>query len=224
MAQLESYLPLLTLFFFLIPSLTTAISSSCGGTCQTLNDCPGQLICISGKCTDDPTVGTHVCTNGSSTAGGCNSAGTLICGGTSYYTYDCSPPITSSTPALLSNNDFTAAGSGPSACDGKYHENTQPIVALSTGWYDKGSRCGNLILITAKNGKTVKAKVVDDCDSMHGYSCDSERDVEGPCANNIINGSDAVWEALGLNITDAIVEVTWTMAERVRSYVCIVTN
>jgi len=40
---------------------------SCGSQCQNLNDCGGQLICIAGRCGDDPDIGTHVCmpTNGS---------------------------------------------------------------------------------------------------------------------------------------------------------------
>ncbi|KAJ4982276.1 hypothetical protein NE237_033113 [Protea cynaroides] len=181
-------LALLLLCLSFLPSLATAISN-CRGTCETLNDCNGQLICISGKCDDDPTVGTHVCSDASPTVGGCNSSGTLICG---------------------------AGGSGEAACDGRYHNNTELIVSLSTGWFDGGNRCGNLIQITAKNGKKVKAKIVDECDSMRGYSCDNEGDVEAPCANDIISGSDAVWEALGLNTTDGVVEVTWTLADRVR--------
>ncbi|KAJ4981418.1 hypothetical protein NE237_032255 [Protea cynaroides] len=159
------------------------------GTCETLKDCDGQLICISGKCDDDPTVGTHVYSDASSIAGGCNSSGTLICGGKSYFTYDCSPPITSSMVAHLSPNDFSeASGSEESACDGKYHKNTELNVFVSTG------------------------------------CCDNEGDVEAPCANDIISGSDAVWEALGLNATDGVVEVTWTLADRVMSYVCILTS
>ncbi|KAJ4981645.1 hypothetical protein NE237_032482 [Protea cynaroides] len=154
-------LALLLLCLSFLPSLATAISN-CGGTCETLNDCNGQLICISGKCDDDPTVGTHVYSDASSIVGGCNSSGTLICG---------------------------ASGSGESACDGKYHNNTELNVFVSTG------------------------------------CCDNEGEVEAPCANDIISGSDAVWEALGLNTTaDGIVGVTWTLADRVRSYVCILTS
>ncbi|RVW22324.1 Ripening-related protein grip22 [Vitis vinifera] len=39
-----------------LPFLALGLSS-CGGSCQTLNDCEGQLICINGKCNDDPRSG-----------------------------------------------------------------------------------------------------------------------------------------------------------------------
>ncbi|XAR59993.1 hypothetical protein NMG60_11033200 [Bertholletia excelsa] len=189
--------------------------SNCNGACQTLNDCEGQLICINGKCNDDPNVGTHMCSGGqnpsSPSSGTCKPSGNLSCKGKSYPIYDCSPPITAATPAKLTNNDFSAGGDGggPSECDDKYHSNNELIVALSTGWFNKRSRCGKMISIRA-NGKSVLAKVVDECDSMHG--CDSEHAGQPPCDNNIVDGSDAVWSALGLNKDAGIVDVTWSMA------------
>ncbi|KAJ0046603.1 hypothetical protein Pint_03702 [Pistacia integerrima] len=33
-----------------------------------------------------------------------------------------------------------------------------------------------------------------------------------PCSNDIVDGSDAVWHALGLNIEVGVVDVTWSMA------------
>ncbi|CAK9314392.1 unnamed protein product [Citrullus colocynthis] len=47
--------------------------------------------------------------------------------------------LTSSTRAVLTNNDFTEGGrrGDPSECDGQFHNNSIPIVALSTGWYNK---------------------------------------------------------------------------------------
>ncbi|RVW97293.1 Ripening-related protein grip22 [Vitis vinifera] len=42
-----------------------------------------------------------------------------------------------------------------------------------------------MIRITAPSGRSVLAKVVDECDSADG------------CANNIVDGSDGVWAALG---------------------------
>ncbi|RRT60841.1 hypothetical protein B296_00022854 [Ensete ventricosum] len=39
------------------------------------------------------------------------------------------------------------------------------LVALSTGWYDSGSRCNKNIKINA-DGRTALAKVIDDCDSV----------------------------------------------------------
>ncbi|KAJ0103095.1 hypothetical protein Patl1_03844 [Pistacia atlantica] len=49
------------------------------------------------------------------------------------------------------------------------------------------------------NGKNVIAKVVDECDE------------EPPCRNDIVDGSNAVWHALGLNIEVGVVDVTWSM-------------
>ena len=52
--------------------------------------------------------------------------------------------------------------------------------------------------------------VVDECDSLHG--CDDEHNFEPPCANNIVDGSPAVWKALGLNTDDGEVPITWSEA------------
>ncbi|GMN24891.1 hypothetical protein TIFTF001_000728 [Ficus carica] len=200
-----------------LPLLSHAISS-CNGPCRDLNDCDGQLICINGKCNDDPDVGTHICGKNpppppsGGRGSGCSQYGTLTCGGSAYPTYKCSPPVTSSTAAKLTNNDFSEGGDGggPSSCDGKYHSNSERIVALSTGWFANSSRCGKMIKITAKNGRSVMAKVVDECDSMQG--CDAEHAYQPPCKNNIVDGSDAVWSALGLDKNVGIVGVTWSMA------------
>ncbi|XP_022879293.1 kiwellin-like [Olea europaea var. sylvestris] len=205
---------LLMMFYTLYLSSPGNAISSCNGPCSTLNDCSGQLICIGGKCTDDPDVGTHICKGGTSPSpsGSCQQSGTLVCNGQSYPKYQCSPPVTSSTPAQLTLNDFSAGGDGggPSECDGNYHNNTENIVALSTGWYSGGSRCGKNIRITANNGRSTTAKVVDECDSMNG--CDKEHAYQPPCKNNIVDGSDAVWKALGLNEDLGIVDVTWSTA------------
>ncbi|XP_030547707.1 kiwellin-like [Rhodamnia argentea] len=190
-------------------------ANSCNGPCQTLDDCDGQLICINGRCADDPQVGTHICGNSpqSPSSGGCQPSGTMSCDGQSYPKYDCSPPVTSSTRATLTNNDFSKGGDGggPSECDDRYHENSELIVALSTGWYAGGSRCGNKISITStKTGRSVMAKVVDECDSRNG--CDDEHDYQPPCRNDIVDGSDAVWHALGLDINVGEEDVVWSMA------------
>ncbi|KAK3442331.1 kiwellin [Eucalyptus grandis] len=188
--------------------------SSCNGPCHTLDDCTGQLICINGKCHDDPDVGTHVCpSTPSPSGGGCQPSGTMYCQDKSYPKYSCSPPVTSSTQATLTNNDFSEGGDGggPSECDSSYHDNSEKIVALSTGWYADGSRCGNGIKITStKTGRSVTAKVVDECDSMNG--CDGEHANQPPCRNNIVDGSKAVWDALGLDIAVGEEDVTWSMA------------
>lgn len=187
--------------------------SSCNGPCKTLNDCAGQLICINGKCGDDPDVGTHTCGGGGGGGGGsCRPSGTLRCGSKSYPQYSCSPPVSSSTAAKLTWNDFSEGGDGggPSECDNKYHDNSESVVALSTGWYAGGSRCGRMIRIVAENGRSTRAKVVDECDSRYG--CDKEHDNQPPCHNNIVDGSDAVWKALGLDVDVGVVSVTWSMA------------
>ncbi|OAY72951.1 putative ripening-related protein 2 [Ananas comosus] len=87
-------------------------------------------------------------------------------------------------------------GGGPSECDGKYHPDHEMVVALSTGWFDRSSRCLKSIRIAAANGRSVLAKVVDECDSAHG--CDEEHDFQPPCPNNIVDASPAVWKALGI--------------------------
>ncbi|KAI3461411.1 hypothetical protein Pfo_018074 [Paulownia fortunei] len=177
--------------------------SSCNGPCHSLNDCAGQLICVNGKCNDDPEVGTHICGGGGGGGGGgtppspsggkCRPSGTLYCNGKAYPQYTCSPPISSSTPAKLTWNDFSEGGDGggPAECDNKYHKNSESIVALSTGW-------------------STTAKVVDECDSRYG--CDKEHAGQPPCDNNIVDGSNAVWEALGLDADIGVVPVTWSMA------------
>lgn len=71
------------------------------------------------------------------------------------------------------------------------------MVALSTGWFklNNNKRCLNYINIYG-NGKSVQAKVVDECDSTVG--CDVEHDYQLPCPNNIVDASRAVWRALGV--------------------------
>lgn len=109
-----------------------------------------------------------------------------------------------STPAILTLNSFQKGGSGggPSACDNEYHSDSTLVVALSTGWFDKGSMCGQFIKIMA-NGNSVKAKVVDECDSNRG------------CRDNIVDASKAVWKALGISQGSdnwGEMRVTWTDA------------
>ncbi|KAJ0102614.1 hypothetical protein Patl1_03839 [Pistacia atlantica] len=130
-----------------LPLLLNAISH-CNGPCKTLDDCDGQLICINGKCNDDLDVGTHICAKpGPTRSGQCQSSGTLRCNGKNFPQFKCSPTVTSSTKAKLTNNDFSEGGEGggPSKCDEKYHNNSKLIVALSTGWYNGGSKCGKNI-------------------------------------------------------------------------------
>ena len=81
-------------------------------------------------------------------------------------------------------------------------------MALSTGWYNGGSRCGQTITIRASNDRTATATVVDECDSVNG--CDEEHARQPPCRTNIVDASKSVWEDLGLDVGEA--QVTWTMA------------
>ncbi|KAI7749385.1 hypothetical protein M8C21_027619 [Ambrosia artemisiifolia] len=110
----------------------------------------------------------------------------------------------------INNFEKGGDGGGPSECDNKYHSNDTPIVALSTGWYNKGNRCFKYVNIHYK-GKSVKAKVVDECDSTQG--CDDVHGFQPPCRNNIVDGSKAVWEALGVPKSDwGEADITWSDA------------
>ncbi|KAK1609582.1 hypothetical protein QYE76_033255 [Lolium multiflorum] len=129
--------------------------------------------------------------------------------GKRYPQYHCSPPVTASTKAVLTLNSFEKGkdGGGPSECDNAYHSDEEMVVALSTGWFENMGRCGHRIKITA-NGKSVYAKVVDECDSVYG--CDDEHNYEPPCANNIVDASPAVWNALGLDQNVGMEDITWS--------------
>lgn len=128
-----------------------------------------------------------------------------------YPQFRCSPPVSSKTVATLTLNSFARGGDGggPSFCDDRYHKDSELVVALSTGWLrlDGTRRCNKMIRISG-NRRSVLAKVVDECDSVHG--CDKEHNFEPPCANNIVDGSPAVWKALGLNENIGEFKVTWS--------------
>ncbi|XP_065858267.1 kiwellin-1-like [Euphorbia lathyris] len=131
-----------------------------------------------------------------------------------YDTYRCSPPVTKHTKATLTINGFEkgADGGGPSECDGKFHDDDTPVVALSTGWFNNRKRCHKYIKIHG-NGKSVKAMVVDHCDSARG--CDAEHSYQPPCPNNIVDASKAVWKGLGLKESDGRwgwMDITWSDA------------
>ncbi|KAL4334734.1 hypothetical protein GQ457_07G018090 [Hibiscus cannabinus] len=131
--------------------------------------------------------------------GQCNTENDSDCckDGKWYTTYKCSPHVSSQTKATLTLNSFEQGGDGgaPSECDNQYHSDDDPVVALSTGWFNHKKRCLKYINIHG-NGKSVRAKVVDECDSTMG--CDSDHDYQPPCPNNIVDASKAVWKALGV--------------------------
>ncbi|CAN1182245.1 Ripening-related protein grip22 [Linum perenne] len=192
------------IFLFVIISssllfVTADKPSGCHAHCHSSDNCNGQLVCKNRKCNDDPD-------------GDCVAHGTMKCKNHEYKTYTCSPPVTKNTKAILTVNSFAKGGDGGGAseCDNNYHSDKDEVVALSTGWYNKGSRCGKRIRITAKNGKSVEAKVVDECDSMRG--CDHEHAGQPSCKNNIVDGSPKVWKSLGLNTDVGEEHVTWSMA------------
>lgn len=129
-----------------------------------------------------------------------------------YPVFKCSPPVGGRTKATLTINSFQKGGDGggPSECDGKFHSDKTPVVALSTGWYSNGKRCKHFITIHG-NGKSVRAMVVDECDSTMG--CDADHDFQPPCPNNIVDASKAVWEALGVPKNDrGEMEIFWSDA------------
>ncbi|KAL6130903.1 hypothetical protein ACLB2K_069281 [Fragaria x ananassa] len=101
----------------------------------------------------------------------------------------------------LTINSFQKGGDGgaPSECNDKYHPDNTPVVALSTGWFSDRKRCLAYITVYG-NGRSVKARVVDECDSTMG--CDSDHDYQPPCPNNIVDASKAVWKALGVPESD----------------------
>lgn len=117
-----------------------------------------------------------------------------------------SPPINPhGTHAILTLNNFRRGGDGggPAECDGKFHSLPERVVALSTGWYNNGKRCGKMIKIKANNGRSTVAKVVDECDS--GNRCKKS------CKNNVVDASETVWKDLRLNTNEGEVPVTWTI-------------
>jgi hypothetical protein len=127
---------------------------------------------------------------------------------------DNTPNNSNDTPGILTVNGFEQGqdGGAESECDGQFHSNTEMIAALSTGWYDNGSRCGKMININY-NGKTVQAKIVDECDSNVGF--DAAHAFQPPCGTNIVDVSQAVWDALGISQNDpnfGNMPITWSDA------------
>ncbi|XP_071739817.1 putative ripening-related protein 6 [Rutidosis leptorrhynchoides] len=107
-----------------------------------------------------------------------------------------------SIDATLNLNGFEKGegGGGPAECDGKYHSDDDPIVALSTQWYNNGQRCFKYININYQDN-SVQAMVVDECDSNAG------------CKDDIVDASRAVWSALQVpKSLYGEVGVTWSDA------------
>ncbi|GJM91071.1 hypothetical protein PR202_ga07411 [Eleusine coracana subsp. coracana] len=190
MATSRAVVPMAAIFL-LVAFSTSRVASSLRhghglGMCHASGYLPGK----SGNC--DPINQSDCCKDGKQ-----------------YPQYRCSPPVTSSTKAVLTLNSFEKGkdGGGPSECDNSYHSDEEKVVALSTGWFNNMARCSHQIKITA-NGKSVYAKVVDECDSVYG--CDEDHNFEPPCHNNIVDASPAVWNALGLDQNIGTVDITWS--------------
>ncbi|ONI00796.1 hypothetical protein PRUPE_6G105500 [Prunus persica] len=60
-------------------------------------------------------------------------------------------------------------------------------------------------------GRSVAAKVVDECDSVKG--CDLEHAGLPQCGNNVVDGFVGVWNTFGLNKDLGVVNVSWIIAE-----------
>ncbi|KAF2914156.1 hypothetical protein DAI22_10g141200 [Oryza sativa Japonica Group] len=117
--------------------------------------------------------------------------------GKAYPQYRCSPPVTAAAGAVLTLNSFEKGkdGGGPSECCRR---------GGSPAW--RGAGTG--ITASGGSGRSVVAKVVDECDSVHG--CDGEHNYEPPCDNNIVDASPAVWDALGLDKSVGMEHITWS--------------
>ncbi|XP_074273021.1 putative ripening-related protein 1 [Silene latifolia] len=128
-----------------------------------------------------------------------------------YFTFQCSPDVTNQTAGILTLKTFqNRRGMVPSKCYNKYYPDMAPVVALSTGWYNGGTRCGKVILISA-NGRSVKARVVGECDSTKG--CDTLDGYHPPCGYDIVAASNIVWRALGVPPSQSgKLSITWADA------------
>ncbi|KAK9103601.1 hypothetical protein Sjap_020855 [Stephania japonica] len=146
------------------------------------------------------------------TSGYCVEDNVCCIPGRLYTTYKCSPPETRRTKAILTINSFEKGGDGnaPAKCDGHYHSDDTPIVALSTGWFNHKKRCFNNITIIG-NGRRAVAMVVDERDSSSG--CDKEHDYLPPYINNMVDASKAVWKALDVPLNDwGELDIVWSDA------------
>ncbi|MBA0878190.1 hypothetical protein Goshw_022442, partial [Gossypium schwendimanii] len=74
---------------------------------------------------------------------------------------------------------------------------SQMKATLTLNSFEK--RCLKYINIYG-NGKSMRAKVMDECDSNMG--CDSDHDYQPPYPNNIVDALKVVWKALGVIESD----------------------
>ncbi|CAD5175975.1 unnamed protein product [Musa acuminata subsp. malaccensis] len=79
-------------------------------------------------------------------------------------------------------------------CTPKHVERSHPTPAYLSSF--SSSRCNKNIKKINANGRTVLAKVTDECDSVNG--CDAENSFEPPCRNDVVTASAAVRKALAI--------------------------
>lgn len=145
-----------------------------------------------------------------SKGGSCSVRNAASCcqAGQTYPQYNCSPPVTSATSAIMYKTSFANT---TAECQNKTYTDNDVVVTLSTGWYNGGSRCMRNITINGNNGNSVTAQVVGECDSVHG--CDADKGNSPPCAENIVMASPAVWEQLGIPQSQSNeLDITWSDA------------
>ncbi|KAF7837411.1 ripening-related protein grip22-like [Senna tora] len=109
------------------------------------------------------------------------------------------PALPPSSPSITLAPEVTVAAP-PSAT-------TSTILCPSEWWFAGKSRCHQKIRITARNGKSAVARVVDECDSVNG--CDKEHAYQPPCKTNIVDASQTVWNDLGLDTNEGQQGAVW---------------
>ncbi|EFJ05557.1 hypothetical protein SELMODRAFT_136958, partial [Selaginella moellendorffii] len=207
-----------TFFALAMISLVSAtaqhFSSSCGTRCDSRRDCSGGLVCnpVSKTCDGDPGASTLSCP-----IPGCEPAQSFIYSNATahdpeycvdnntYQFFNCSPKEQSLNFAALY---YTELEGIPTACNRSTpYKNSELLANMATGWFASGSSCFKEIVITAENGMSVTATVVDICASTIG--CSPLTGYYEPCTPRSLGGTRGVWEALGQTYFDNVLQVTW---------------
>lgn len=119
-----------------------------------------------------------------------------------------SPSSSSSLPSSSTSNSISAQVSstltfydpttGGGKCDGIHHAPTELVVAMSSSLLTKYSACHSVVSLTVPFSlKSVDVVVVDECDERDG------------CTSNNVDGTPAVWQALGLDMKAGRVAINW---------------
>lgn len=86
---------------------------------------------------------------------------------------------------------------GPASCGGRYHDDRESVLSVSTKLFTSGGLCGILFRITStETGRSAMAEVVDECHD---------------CRDDEVGASDGVWGRLGLDTNAGAVPdiLTW---------------